>query len=44
MNRILRAALALVLAGGLLGACSAEADVDTSGDGVSIEGDVDAKN
>jgi len=44
MNRFLRAALALVLAAGLLGACSAEGDIDTSGDGVRIEGDVDAEN
>ncbi|MGI8806380.1 MAG: hypothetical protein ACR2KK_00725 [Acidimicrobiales bacterium] len=44
MKRVVRAALAAVLALSLLGACSAEGGVDTSGDGVRIEGDVDAKN
>ena len=44
MTKIVRAALAAILAVGLLGACSAEGGVDTSGDGVKIEGDVDAKN
>jgi hypothetical protein len=39
-----RAALAAVMALSLLGACSAEAGIDTSGDGVKIEGDVDAKS
>ncbi len=43
MRKMARAVLALVIAGGLLGACSAEGDIDTSGDGVKIEGDVDAK-
>ena len=42
--RIVRAVLAGMLAVSLLGACSAEGDIDTSGDGVKIEGDVDAKN
>jgi hypothetical protein len=44
MKRMVRAALAAVLAVSLLGACSAEGGIDTSGDGVKIEGDVDAKN
>ena len=44
MRKIARGALAAVLAVGLLGACSAEGGIDTSGDGVKIEGDVDAKN
>ena len=44
MKRMVRAALAAVLAASLLGACSAEGGIDTSGDGVKIEGDVDAKN
>lgn len=44
MRRIVRGALAAVLAVSLFGACSAEGDVDTSGDGVKIEGDVDTKN
>ena len=44
MRRMVRAALAGILAVSLLGACSAEGDIDTSGDGVKIEGDVDAKN
>lgn len=44
MRRMVRAVLATVLAAGLLGACSAEAGIDTSGDGVKIEGDVDAKS
>ncbi len=43
MKRVVRAALAAVLAVSLLGACTAEGGVDTSGDGVKIEGDVDAK-
>ena len=42
--RIVRAVLAALLTVSLLGACSAEGDIDTSGDGVKIEGDVDAKN
>jgi hypothetical protein len=42
MRRMVRAVLAAVLAVGLLGACSAEGGIDTSGDGVKIEGDVDA--
>ncbi len=44
MGRVIRAVAAVVLAVSLLGACSAEGGVDTSGDGVKIEGDVDAKN
>ncbi len=44
MRRVVRAVLAGVLAITLFGACSAEGDIDTSGDGVKIEGDVDAKN
>lgn len=44
MNRLLRTAAALVIAAGLLGACSAEGKVDTSGDGVKIEADVDTTN
>ena len=44
MKRTVRAVLAGILALSLLGACSAEGDIDTSGDGVKIEGDVDSKN
>ena len=44
MNKLIRAGVAALLAVTLLGACSAEGDIDTSGDGVKIEGDVDAKN
>ncbi len=44
MRRTVRAVLAGILAVSLLGACSAEGDIDTSGDGVKIQGDVDAKN
>jgi hypothetical protein len=44
MIRVVRAVLAAVLAVGLLGACSAEGGIDTSGDGVTVEGDVDAQN
>ncbi len=44
MRRMVRAALAGVLAVSLLGACSAEGGIDTSGDGVKVEGDIDAKN
>ncbi len=43
MKRMVRAALVAVLAVSLLGACSAEGGIDTSGDGVKVEGDVDAK-
>lgn len=43
MKRTVRAVLAGMLAVTLLGGCSAEGGVDTSGDGVKIEGDVDAK-
>ncbi len=42
MGRVLRAVLALITAVALLGGCSAEGNVDTSGDGVRIEGDVDS--
>ncbi|HJV08154.1 MAG TPA: hypothetical protein VJ653_00675 [Acidimicrobiales bacterium] len=41
---MLRSGAAALLAVTLLGACSANADIDTSGDGIKIEGDVDAKN
>ena len=44
MRRAVRAVLAGVLAVTLMGACSAEGDIDTSGDGVKIEGDVDTKD
>jgi hypothetical protein len=44
VRRMVRAVLAGVLALSLLGACSAEGDIDTSGDGVKLEGDIDAKN
>jgi hypothetical protein len=40
----MRAGIAALLALTLMGACSAEGDIDTSGDGVKVEGDVDAKN
>lgn len=43
MRRTVRAALAVVMALSLLVGCSAEGDIDTSGDGVKIEGDVDTK-
>jgi hypothetical protein len=44
MKKLIRAGLATLMAVTLLGACSAEGDIDTSGDGVKIEGDIDAKN
>jgi len=44
MKKLIRAGVAALLAVSLLGACSAEGGIDTSGDGVKIEGDVDAKN
>lgn len=44
MRRLLRGVLVLVIAGGLFGACSAEGKIDTSGDGVTIDGDVDAND
>ncbi len=44
MRRVVRAGLAAVLAVGLLGACTAEGGIDTSGDGVKIEGDVDSQD
>jgi len=43
-RKTLRTLAALVLAGGLLAGCSAEGDIDTSGDGIKVEGDVDANN
>ena len=43
MRRVVRSVLAVVLAAGLLGGCSAEGGIDTTGDGVKIEGDVDTK-
>jgi len=42
-HKTLRALAALVMAGSLLAGCSAEGDIDTSGDGVKVEGDVDSK-
>lgn len=42
-RKTLRALAALVVAGGLFAGCSAEGDIDTSGDGVKVEGDVDSK-
>ncbi len=44
MRRTVRALIAVVIAGGLLAGCSAEGGIDTSGDGVKIEGDIDAEN
>ncbi len=44
MRRMRRAGVAVLLAATMLGACSAEGDIDTSGDGVKVEGDVAAKN
>lgn len=41
--RALIAALLLSLTA-VTAACSAEGDVDTGGDGVKVEGDVDSKN
>ena len=41
-RKTLRAFVALVVAGGLFAGCSAEGDIDTSGDGVKVEGDVDS--
>ncbi len=41
-RKTLRAAAALVLTGALLAGCSAEGGIDSSGDGVKIEGDVDS--
>ena len=43
MKKLIRAGLAALMAATVLGACSAEGDIDTSGDGVKIEGDVDSK-
>ncbi len=43
MKKLIRAGVAALLAVSLLGACSAEGGIDTSGDGVKIEGDIDAK-
>ncbi len=42
-RKALRAFVTVILAGGLLAGCSAEGDIDTSGDGVKVEGDVDSK-
>ena len=43
-HRTRRILAALLVSLGLFGAaCSAEGDVDTEGDGVKIEGDVDEK-
>jgi hypothetical protein len=42
MKRTLRTFVAVVIAAGLYAGCSAEGGIDTSGDGVKIEGDVDA--
>ncbi len=42
-RKTLRALVALVIAGGLFAGCSAEGGIDTSGDGVKIEGDVDSR-
>ena len=44
MKKLIRAGVAALLAVSLMGACSAEGGIDTSGDGVKIEGDVDSKN
>lgn len=44
MKKLIRTGIAALLATALLGACSADGNIDTSGDGVKIEGDVDAKN
>lgn len=43
MKKLIRAGVAALLAVSLLGGCSAEGGIDTSGDGVTIEGDIDAK-
>lgn len=42
-RKTLRALVALAVAGGLFAGCSAEGDIDTSGDGVKVEGDLDGK-
>ena len=44
MNKLIRTGVAALLAVSVLGACSAEGGIDTSGDGVKIEGDVDTKD
>jgi len=44
VKRTVRALLGLMIAGALLSGCSAEGGIDTSGDGVKIEGDVDAED
>ena len=41
-RRTLRTVAAVILAGGLVAGCSAEGGINTSGDGVKIEGDVDS--
>ena len=43
MKRVVRGLAAALLAVSLLGACSAEAGVDTTDNGVKVSGDVDAK-
>lgn len=43
MRRFVRGLAAAVVATSLLAGCSAKAGVDTSGEGVKIEGDVNAK-
>jgi outer membrane murein-binding lipoprotein Lpp len=44
MRRTVRALIAVVVASGLWAGCSAEAGIDTSDDGVKIEGDIDAND
>jgi hypothetical protein len=44
MTKLLRAGIAALLAATVLVGCSAEGGIDTSGDGVKIEGDIDAKD
>ena len=41
-RKTVRAFVALIVAGGLFGGCSAEGGIDISGDGVKLEGDVDS--
>ncbi len=43
MRRVVRGIAGALLAISLLGACSATAGVDTTGNGVKVSGDVDAK-
>ena len=42
-RKTLRALVALAVTGGLFAGCTAEGGIDTSGDGVKVEGDVDSK-